>query len=367
MAVSSPPYLEILPNRVRRNYSGGALLEQWTGEGSEGDGERPEDWIGSTVEAVNPGLPPVENEGLTCVRLPGGETARLRDLLADAPDYYLGADHVAANGLELGFLAKLLDSAIRLHVQAHPTSAFSQARLNSRYGKLETYVVLATREGSEPYLRLGFQHAPSREQWRRIIEEQDIPAMDACFEPIPLRVGEVWRVPGGLPHAIGAGALVLEVMEPSDWVVRCEFEREGIVVPPEGRFMRRGLDFCLDIFDYASRSVDEIKKLCRLSPHVLAQTDALTDEQLVGPEHTDCFTVRRLSVRAAAALPATGLMALCLVAKGTGTLRAGGRELALKPGSRFFLPAAGPEARVIPADSEPMELLLCLPILPSKP
>ena len=39
--------------------------------------------------------------------------------------------------------------------------------------------------------------------------------------------GDVWIVPGGLPHAIGAGVLMVEVMEPSDWVVRCEFEREG--------------------------------------------------------------------------------------------------------------------------------------------
>ena len=30
---------------------------------------------------------------------------------------------------------------------------------------------------------------------------------------------------------------MLEIMEPSDLVVRCEFEREGIVVPEDGRFM----------------------------------------------------------------------------------------------------------------------------------
>ena len=41
-------------------------------------------------------------------------------------------------------------------------------------------------------------------------------------------------------------------------VVRCEFEREGIVVPEDGRFMGRGLDFCLDIFDYTEYSKEEI-------------------------------------------------------------------------------------------------------------
>ncbi|MBC2600242.1 class I mannose-6-phosphate isomerase [Puniceicoccus vermicola] len=360
MNICLPAFLEILPNRVRRNYCGGALLEQWTGEGSEGDSQRPEDWIASTVNAVNPGLPAVNNEGLTYVRLPNREIVRLSDLLATAPHHYLGAEHVNTYGLELGFLAKLLDSAMRLHVQAHPTSAFAQEKLNSRYGKFETYVVLAIRKGMNPYLRLGFQHAPSRDDWRRIIEEQDIPSMDACFDPIPLKVGEVWRVPGGLPHAIGEGALVLEVMEPSDWVVRCEFEREGIVVPPEGRFMRRELDFCLDVFDYTERTVEEIKQLCRLSPKLLLKTDALIVEQLIGPQHTDCFNVRRL-IASKATLPAYERMALYLVSKGEGILEAGDGQLTLRPGSRFFLPVGGSPVRLQATSDCPIEFLVCLP------
>lgn len=364
MSSNHPPFLQILPNRVRRNYRGGALLEAWTGECAQTDGEQPEDWIGSTVEAVNPGLPPIPQEGLTAVVTPAGQTALLRDALAAAPEYYLGDTHLHAHGHGLGFLAKLLDSAIRLHVQAHPTAAFAQQHLGSRYGKLETYVVLAVRAGMSPCLRLGFQHSPGREGWRRIIETQDIAAMDACFESIPLRVGDVWRVPGGLPHAIGAGALVLEVMEPSDWVVRCEFEREGIVVPPQGRFMGRGLDFCLDVFDYTAYSVEAIEERCQLQPRLLSQTDALREEQLVDSSHTDCFAIRRLRVRGTAILPLRGLICLCLVVQGEGVLVAGGCTLILKQGQRFFLPAAGAEPCVHTLADEPLELLVCEPVIP---
>ena len=59
---------------------------------------------------------------------------------------------------------------------------------------------------------------------------------------------------------------MLEIMEPSDLVVRCEFEREGIVVPEDGRFMGRGLDFCLDIFDYTEYPKEEIMEKCRIEP-----------------------------------------------------------------------------------------------------
>ncbi|MBC2601588.1 class I mannose-6-phosphate isomerase [Puniceicoccus vermicola] len=365
MKKDAPSYLEILPNRVRRNYRGGALLESWTGEGHEGDSERPEDWIGSTVRALNPGLAKVQNEGLTSVRLPDGRSASLPEVLTDAPEYFLGPNHVKQRGHELGFLAKLLDSAIRLNVQAHPTAAFAREHLNSPYGKFETYVVLAVREGANPYLRLGFQHAPEREEWRRIIDEQDIPAMDACFEPIPLKTGEVWRVPGGYPHAIGEGALVLEVMEPSDWVVRCEFEREGIVVPPQGRFMQRGLEFCLNVFDYASRSVSEIREFCRLEPKTISKNTELTVEQLVDETHTDCFSVRRLTLRGETRLPRPGAVGLYLVSHGEGELHSGEQPLGLKQGSRFLIPAGAEAPTIVPTRTDALQLLLCLPTLQS--
>lgn len=45
--------------------------------------------------------------------------------------------------------------------------------------------------------------------------------------------------------------------------------REGIVVPEEGRFMGKGLNFCLDIFDYQEYSKEEIVKKCRITPAIL--------------------------------------------------------------------------------------------------
>ncbi len=63
--------------------------------------------------------------------------------------------------------------------------------------------------------------------WTDIVLRQDISMMDSCFEHIPVRGRDVIYIPRGMPHAIGEGILLLELMEPSDLVVRCEFNRNG--------------------------------------------------------------------------------------------------------------------------------------------
>lgn len=355
------PLLSLSPNRVRRNYTGGATLDALAGIACPADGNRPEDWIASTTRAVNPGLPPVPDEGLSQVSGPDG-TPRLLTALFDAePEYYLGPDHLARVGKQPGFLAKLLDSSIRLHVQAHPTASFAREHMNSRWGKLETYVILAARPGTEPYIRLGFQRPPSPAEWRRIIMEQDINAMDACFDRIPVSVGEVWLVPGGLPHAIGEGVLMLEVMEPTDLVVRCEFEREGIVVPPQARFMQRDPEFALQIFDYTPLPPAEVRRRCRIAPHLLEKSAGMTREQLIGPEESKCFSIARLTFAEPSEFISGGQLGIVVVAAGTGTVTAGDMSIEVRPGSTFLVAASAPQIRVRPSGPGPLQLLLSSP------
>lgn len=339
------PLLPLPAHRVRRGYLGGRELDRLAGLATPQDGSRPEDWIASTVPARNPGLPPIAQEGLAMVIDPAtGQERLLRDLFVAHGAYYLGADHLTRLGPDLGFLAKLLDSSIRLHIQAHPTAAFARQHLNSRYGKLETYVVLAIRPDCPGYILLGFQRPPTPAEWRRIVLEQDLVAMHACFDRIPVRPGDVWLVPGGLPHAIGEGVLMLEVMEPSDLVVRCEFEREGIVVPPAARFMGRDPDFALQIFDFTPRSAAAVQSQCRTAPQPVARGSGFAAvEQLIGPTQTNCFSITRLTVAPGqpAELPATGRVAVALVAGGAGTVHTADSPRLTGVFGQKFLVAAG--------------------------
>jgi mannose-6-phosphate isomerase len=334
--------IPLLPNRVRRNYKGGSGIDRLQNKKADNthlDGEKPEEWIASLVSAVNPGLEPRENEGLS--RCAAAGEPLLIDVIKSAPLFYLGIEHFRKHGFNTGFLFKILDSSMRLHVQAHPTAAFARENLGSQYGKFECYYILAVREGTTGYIRLGFQHLPAKEEWRRIITEQDIPAMDACFEKIPVSPGEVWYIPGAVAHAIGENILMLEIMEPSDLVVRCEFERDGIVVPPEARFMGRDIDFCLDVFDYTEQSPVEVTKKYRLLPLVLPEScrGALFEELAAPPVAP--FVVRRLSLEAGAefSFPNTACAA-ALVTRGNAIVKAGGMSTALEQGRSIFIAAA---------------------------
>jgi len=351
------PLIPLMPNRVRRNYLGGYKLDELENNPSPCDGDRPEDWIASTVPAVNPGLPSIPDEGLARIETPTGESLQVLELFKKQPVYYLGAQHVRRLGCQLGFLAKLLDSAMRLHVQAHPTAAFARKHLNSPWGKLETYIILALRNEENAHIRLGFQRPPSPQEWKRIILEQDIPAMDACFDRTPVRVGDVWLVPGGLPHAIGEGVLMLEVMEPSDLVVRCEFERDGVVVPPNARFMRSPVDLALQIFDYTPLSVAQVEAAYKITPQRLS----VCQELLIGRDQTDCFSVTRLTVFAPTNLSPSGFLRVGIVAKGQGTLTMDDQVLALRPGIRFLLAASAPRGELKSCGDEALQILVCSP------
>ena len=354
--------LEIIPTRVRRNYTGGIILDELEGNPNPVDGDRPEDWMGSTTEARNPGLLFEAGEGLTKVVDEKGESFTLRDLFNENPEHYLGTGHCSKLGTELGFLAKLLDSSMRLHVQAHPTAKFAQTYLHSRWGKLETYLILGHRKGYEPYIRLGFQSAPSPAEWKRIVLEQDIMAMDACFEKIPVAEGEVWMVPGGLPHAIGEGLLVMEVMEPSDLVVRCEFERNGIIVPEEARFMGRSADFALQIIDYTPMSTWKVREKCMISPQIVMEDKNIVQELLIGLGQTDCFNEYRIRISGHGILPLNGKVNIGMVARGSGILNVNDEKLGVSRGSKFLLSAAADKLSIISEgnDSE-IEIILCSP------
>lgn len=326
-------------NRVRRNYLGGAGIDALHGEAVCVDNNMPEEWVGSMVEASNPGMEVIPQEGIIAVETGNGREF-LRDIVDKEKEFYLGDSIHKDGSWQLSFLLKILDSAMRLHVQAHPSTKFANEVMGKPYGKLECYFILGAREGVEPYIRLGFQHAPSKEEWKHIIEIQDKEKMDACFEKIPVKPGEVWYIPGGMPHAIGEGITMLEIMEPSDLVVRCEFEREGIIVPEEGRFMGRGLDFCLDIFDYQQYSKEEIIKTCRITPVVLEKSEGFERLRLVDEKLTSCFFVEKLKVTGYGEVGHNHKFTLGVVCSGACTMKTGEEEICLKRGDSFAIASA---------------------------
>lgn len=355
-----PCLFQLGHNRVWRTYQGGRNLDILEGKRDPADSHFPEDWIASTTPASNKGREHLTDEGLSRVEFEGVEIL-LRDLMVSHRREILGESHFKSFGAQTGFLAKLLDSAIRLPIQCHPTIPFAQEHLGASAGKTEAYVILRTREEvSEPHIYLGFQRPPSPEAFRQAIVDQDMETMLGCFDKIPVCAGDVFLVPGGIPHAIGEGILMIEIMEPTDFAVRVEFTCGGFVIPEELRFMGRDVDFAVSMFDFNAISEEEIRARFFGTPRLVADWgEAGREVSVVDKRLTSCFAVNRLSVKGEVTRRHEGFYIL-VITGGNGMLEGpDGVRLAARFGDRFLVPAHAGQVRFY--SREGIEAVLALP------
>ena len=350
--------IELPQNRVWRSYLGGKMLDRLVGKAEPEDTHFPEDWIASVTAASNPDSQN-EVEGISPVEV-GGQKLLLPELIAKDPEYFLGADHVARFGQQPMVLIKLLDAAVRLQLQAHPTAEFAKQHLDSNSGKAEAYYILSVRPDVEdPYVYLGFQRPPERDELKAWIADQDLTAMLGCFDKIRVKPGDVLFIPGGMPHAIGEGIFMVEIMEPSDLVVRFEFERAGYTLPESARFMSRGLDFCMDIFDLEPKPESLVRSEYMFEPQLeVAYHETAHRYHLIGPETTPRFQVKKTVLKGALTRQEDTFFT-GVVVDGTCVIKTDTCEVKLDTLGKFFCPAGlGPYT--IEADDE-VHILECFP------
>lgn len=169
----------------------------------------PEDWIASCTTLW-------DEEELGLTRLPDG-TLLSQAVRAD-PVGWLGSRHLDRFGDDVALLVKLLDAGERLPVHVHPDVPFASEHLGLAHGKTEAWIVLEPAE-----VGLGFNREVSQSELERWVSEQDVSAMLAALHHIPVERGDAVLVPAGTPHAIGAGALVIELQEPTDLSILLEW------------------------------------------------------------------------------------------------------------------------------------------------
>lgn len=327
----------LLPaNQFPHFYQGGRRIERLR-EAPARVENLPEDWVASTTTRF--GEPA---RGLSV--LPDGRL--LRAVIAADPMTWLGPAHVRAFGAELDLLVKLLDAGQRLIVHAHPDRAFAARHLGCRHGKTEAWIVLQA-EGPDPLVYLGFREPVKAQTMQRWVAEQNVDAMLAALNPVPVAAGDAILVPAGLPHAIGAGALIVELQEPTDFSVVLEwkgFDLDGLA---EGH-LGLGYDVALQCVDRSRWTTDRLAGLRGPADDGSARVSLL-------PAAADPF-FRAERIRGGAELQAS--VAVLVVTAGRGLLRANhGAVLPLRSGQTAIVPfAAGPT--VIEG---PVELIRCLP------
>ena len=162
--------------------------------------------------------------------LPDGQL--LVDVIASAPDWWLGPQHVARFGPNPAILVKLLDAGQRLPLHAHPDRSFAAEHLGSPYGKTEAWVIVSAEP--DAVVHLGFSRDVSPSELADWVAGQKVTDMLSATNRIPVRAGDAVLCPAGVPHAIGAGILLIEVQEPTDFSVLLEWEGFAIDGPTPG-------------------------------------------------------------------------------------------------------------------------------------
>lgn len=333
-------------NRVARVYRGGRLFGEFFGDPPE-DGFLPEEWIASTVRALNREVSDPD-EGISVI-----EGSRTRFTT------YLGGNPAALGGrAELGILVKVLDSAIRLPVQAHPNKQFARRHFASAHGKTEMWIVLGTRPGASIYF--GFRERVSRARFAEAVaaSEHDRSAMPSLLNVVPARRGDMYLIPPRVVHAIGAGCLILEVQEPTDYTLQPEAWCGDYRLDEREKYLGLDPETAIECFDFQDLVGEKAIQRGRIEPGVAKETGEARLEELVGERQTPDFAVNRIRVREGSHKLRAG-PAVYVVTSGSGELAWQDHRRPLGVGSYFFLPAD--VGQVHAASGGEIVIVECLP------
>jgi mannose-6-phosphate isomerase len=227
--------IELPPNLQHHFYAGGPRIAALRGLDIDAD-HMPEEWIGAVSSMFGQ-----SERGLS--RFADGTL--VRDAVTADAVAYLGPEHVARYGADAGLLVKLLDAGERLPVHFHPGRAFARESLDSAHGKTEAWLILEADAGAT--MHLGWSRAIELDEVREWMRTQDGAAMLAAMHELPVAAGDAIFVPAGTAHAIGAGILLVELQEPTDFSIMLEWE--GFPLTEEQAHLGLGWDRALEALD----------------------------------------------------------------------------------------------------------------------
>ncbi|MEE1011339.1 MAG: class I mannose-6-phosphate isomerase [Acutalibacteraceae bacterium] len=327
MFYNKPVFFE--KNRVFRVYTGGKLFADFFGDDST-DGFYPEEWVASSVRALNEGSTD-EYEGVSKIK---GTDLYLNDAIQKYKTEILGERE------DIGILTKILDSAIRLPVQAHPDKSFSEKYFSSKYGKEESWIILATRPDAKIFF--GFKDGVSLEDFIKAIDESEngSDSIESLLCSINVKAGDVIYIPAKMVHAIGKGCLLLEVQEPTDFTIQPERWCGEYKLSDREMYLGLSRANALECFDI------EKKYPAPLTPKIISDENGVKYEAIIDETITTSFSVRSISFSGGEFVLWKGA-AVYVVTEGCGTVSGDNYCCEIKKGDYFLVPEAAKDKFVL--------------------
>lgn len=326
--------------RAWRTYLGGKLIDELHGVDEAKDSHFPEEWIMSTVSARNAGREHIKDEGLSKLDILDKDIS-LKQLIDENPEDMLGESHLEKFGKQTGVLVKIIDSAERLTVQVHPDRPKALELFNSSFGKTECWHILDGREinGEPPYVYLGFKPGVTREQWKKLFDNQDIEGMLDCLHKYEVKTGDTFLIEGGVPHAIGSGCFLVEIQEPTDYTIRIErTSPSGLKIDDFMCHQGLGFEKMFDCFTYEGFTKEETFKKWNVSPFLLNESAGSREIELIGYTNTPYFRMTLVEVQNEIELQGNDVFSGLYILSGNGAIYADGEGQEIKKGEQFFVP-----------------------------
>lgn len=166
---------------------------------------------------------------------------KLNDLLAQLKDKLVGKANYERFGNEFPLLIKFIDARQQLSIQVHPTDELAQEKGFSR-GKTEMWYVMES--DPDASLRSGLKKQITPEEYKQMVADDTI--TDALAE-YKVRNGDVFFLPAGRIHSIGAGCFLAEIQETSDVTYRIyDFKRKD----KDGNYRQLHTEQAAECIDY---------------------------------------------------------------------------------------------------------------------
>ncbi|MFY0629546.1 MAG: class I mannose-6-phosphate isomerase [Flavobacteriaceae bacterium] len=148
-------------------------------------------------------------------------------------------------GEKFPLLIKFIDAKEALSIQLHPHDDLAKKRHNS-FGKTEMWYVIQADEKAN--LIVGFEKDVTKEEYIHHLENKSLTDILNIDE---VSTGDVYFIPTGRVHAIGAGVLLAEIQQTSDITYRVyDWDRQD----SEGNYRDLHTEEAIDALDYSAKA-----------------------------------------------------------------------------------------------------------------
>ena len=276
---------------------------------------RSETWVLSGVE---------DNETIVAEGSEKGKS--LNQLVREQREKLVGRDNYERFGDEFPLLIKFIDAQRDLSIQVHPNDEIAH-RHGKHRGKTEMWYCLACEPGAQLYSGLKKKITP--ETYKEMVENDTITEALARYE---VHEGDVFFIPAGRIHAIGAGCRVAEIQQTSDVTYRIyDFKRKD----KDGNYRELHTKEASESIDYT------------VLPNYRAGYEPYQNE---GVQLVECpyFTTSVYDLTEPMTLDYSELDAfvVLIAVKGAGTLSDTKQTISFREGDTILLPANTDEVKV---------------------